>query len=64
MEDLINKVRRQIVLRIAVAGSQETAAKVIEQHGGVDRVEMAKGAMRRLEVRRGLRGGGRHIVGQ
>jgi ABC-2 type transport system ATP-binding protein len=44
VDDLIKKVRRQIVLRIAVAGSQEAAAKLIEQYGGVDRVEMAKGA--------------------
>src|SRR5215467_6546428 len=34
VDDLIKKVRRQIVLRIQVAGDQTAAAKLIEQHKG------------------------------
>jgi len=45
VDDLIKKVRRQIVLRIAVAGPQEPAAKVIEQHSGVARVEASDGQL-------------------
>ena len=45
VDDLIKKVRRQIILRIAVAGPQEPAAKLIEQHSGVDRVEASDGQL-------------------
>ena len=43
VNELIKKVRRQIVLRIRVEGPQEAAAKLIEQHNAVDRVELAPG---------------------
>jgi ABC-2 type transport system ATP-binding protein len=43
VKELIKKVRRQIVLRIRVEGPQEAAAKLIEQHSAVDRVELAPG---------------------
>jgi ABC-2 type transport system ATP-binding protein len=43
VETLIKKVREQIVLRIAVAGSLDDAAKLIGQHTIVDRIEMAPG---------------------
>src|SRR5262245_36468880 len=45
VDDLIKKVRRQIVLRIMVAGPQEPAAKLIQQHTGVDRVEASDGQL-------------------
>ncbi len=37
--DLIKQVRPQIILHIAVAGAQEPAARLMEQHSIVDRVE-------------------------
>jgi ABC-2 type transport system ATP-binding protein len=40
---LLKKVRRQIVLRIAVAGDQEPAAKLIGQHSIIDKIELAPG---------------------
>jgi ABC-2 type transport system ATP-binding protein len=41
VNELIKKVRRQIVLRIQVAGDQTVAAKLIEQHSGVDKVDLS-----------------------
>jgi ABC-2 type transport system ATP-binding protein len=41
VQDLIHKVRPSIVLRIAIAGVQEPAAKLLEQHDIVARVEPA-----------------------
>ena len=43
VDELIKKVRRQIVLRINVAGAQDAAAKLIEQHSGVAKVELTQG---------------------
>jgi ABC-2 type transport system ATP-binding protein len=43
VNELIKKVRRQVVLRINVAGAQDAAAKVIQQHSGVDKVELTAG---------------------
>jgi ABC-2 type transport system ATP-binding protein len=43
VDDLIKRVRPQIVLRINVQGSLEAAAKIVEQHDTVDRVEIATG---------------------
>jgi ABC-2 type transport system ATP-binding protein len=43
VNELIKKVRCQIVLRVRVDGSQEAAAKLIEQHSTVDRVELSAG---------------------
>jgi len=43
VNELIKKVRRQIVLRINVAGAQDAAAKLIEQHSGVAKVELTQG---------------------
>jgi ABC-2 type transport system ATP-binding protein len=45
VHELIKFVRPQIVLRIAVAGAQEPAAKLIQQHTGVDRVEASDGQL-------------------
>jgi len=45
VNELIKKVRRQIVLHIQVAGDQTAAAKLIEQHGGVDKVDLSGGEM-------------------
>lgn len=45
VDDLIKKVRRQIVLRIAVAGSQDSAAKLIEQSSSVDKLETSDGQL-------------------
>src|SRR5262245_1384409 len=38
---LISKVRPSIVLKISVAGSQEDAAKLLQQHDTVDRIEVS-----------------------
>jgi ABC-2 type transport system ATP-binding protein len=43
VDELIKKVRHQVVLRINVAGAQDAAAKLIEQHPGVDKVELTAG---------------------
>src|SRR5262249_47109815 len=45
VHELIKFVRPQIVLRIMVAGPQEPAAKLIQQHTGVDRVEASDGQL-------------------
>jgi ABC-2 type transport system ATP-binding protein len=45
VNELIKKVRRQIVLRINVGGTQDAAAKIIQQHNGVDRVELTGGEL-------------------
>src|SRR5262249_36245592 len=45
VHELIKFVRPQVILRIAVAGPQESAAKLIEQHTGVDRVEARDGQL-------------------
>jgi ABC-2 type transport system ATP-binding protein len=45
VDDLIKKVRRQIVLRIAVAGAQDPAAKLIEQHSSVDKIQSVDGQL-------------------
>jgi ABC-2 type transport system ATP-binding protein len=41
--DVMKMVRRQIVLQIAVAGEQQPAARLLEQHSGVERIELADG---------------------
>jgi ABC-2 type transport system ATP-binding protein len=45
VNELIKKVRRQVVLRMNVAGAQEPAARVIEQHSGVAGVELTAGEL-------------------
>jgi ABC-2 type transport system ATP-binding protein len=45
VHELIKFVRPLVILRIAVAGPQEPAAKLIEQHTGVDRVEASDGQL-------------------
>jgi ABC-2 type transport system ATP-binding protein len=45
VDDLIKKVRRQIVLRIAVAGPQDPAAKLLEGHSIIDRIELSDGQL-------------------
>jgi ABC-2 type transport system ATP-binding protein len=41
--DVMKMVRRQIVLQIAVAGEQSHAARLLEQHAGVERIELTDG---------------------
>ena len=41
--EVIQMVRRQIVLQVAVAGEQQPAARLLEQHPSVERVEPRDG---------------------
>ncbi|HEX3999096.1 MAG TPA: ABC transporter ATP-binding protein [Pirellulales bacterium] len=43
--DVMLLVRHQTVLRIRVAGDQEPAARLLEQHTGVEKVELAHGGL-------------------
>ena len=43
--DVMLLVRHQVVLRIGVAGSLESAAKLLEQHAGVEKIDIADGAL-------------------
>ncbi len=43
--DVMLLVRHQVVLRIRVAGAPESAAKLLEQHSGVEKVELADGGL-------------------
>jgi ABC-2 type transport system ATP-binding protein len=43
--DVMHLVRRQIVLRIRVAGDPEPAARLLEQHAGVEKIELADGGL-------------------
>ena len=43
--DVMLLVRHQVVLRIRVAGVPESAAKLLEQHSGVEKVELADGGL-------------------
>jgi ABC-2 type transport system ATP-binding protein len=43
--DVMLLVRRQVVLRIGVAGPPELAARLLEQHTGVEKIEIAEGAL-------------------
>ena len=43
--DVMLLVRRQLVLRVGVAGPLEPAAKLLEQHAGVEKIEIADGAL-------------------
>ena len=43
--DVMRLVRRQVVLRIGVAGPPEPAARLLEQHAGVEKIEVADGGL-------------------
>jgi ABC-2 type transport system ATP-binding protein len=43
--DVLHLVRRQVVLRIRVAGDPEPAARLLEQHSGVEKVDLADGGL-------------------
>ena len=43
--DVMLLVRRQVVLRIRVAGDQQPAARLLEQHAGVEKIELADGGL-------------------
>jgi ABC-2 type transport system ATP-binding protein len=43
--EVMRRVRQQPVLQVAVVGDQQRAAKVLEQHRFVDRVELRNGHM-------------------
>ncbi len=43
--DVMLLVRHQVVLRIGVAGPLEPAAKLLEQHAGVEKIDIADGAL-------------------
>jgi ABC-2 type transport system ATP-binding protein len=45
VHDLIKRVRPQVILRIAVAGAGEGAAKLLEQHSAVEKVEPVDGQL-------------------
>src|SRR6185369_10071281 len=45
VHDLIKRVRPQVILRIAVAGAGEGAAKLLEQHSAVQKVEPVDGQL-------------------
>ncbi len=45
VSDVMKQVRRQTVLNIAVTGDVEAAAKLLEQHDSVDRVETKNGKL-------------------
>jgi len=51
--DVMKQVRQQIVLNIAVAGENDAAAKLLEQHDSVDQVE-AGDAQMRVKLREGI----------
>ena len=38
--EMLNRVRRQPILEIAVLGDLDAAAKLIEQHGSVEKIEI------------------------
>jgi ABC-2 type transport system ATP-binding protein len=43
--DVMLLVRRQVVLRIRVAGAPEPAARLLEQHAGVEKIDVAEGGL-------------------
>ena len=43
--DVMLLVRHQVVLRIRVGGPPESAAKLLQQHSGVEKVEIADGGL-------------------
>ena len=45
VHDLIKRVRPQVILRIAVVGAGEGAAKLLEQHSAVEKVEPVDGQL-------------------
>jgi ABC-2 type transport system ATP-binding protein len=45
VNDLIKRVRPQVILRIAVVGPMDAAAKLIMQYAAVDRIEPADGQL-------------------
>ena len=43
MAEVMRLVRRQVVLQIAVAGDQQPAARLLEQHASVEKIELTDG---------------------
>jgi ABC-2 type transport system ATP-binding protein len=52
--DVMLLVRRQVVLRIGVAGHPQPAARLLEQHAGVEKIEIAEGILI-VTLREGIR---------
>jgi len=45
VDEVMRRVRRQHILKVGVAGDQEAAAKLLEQHAGVEKVETHNGVI-------------------
>jgi len=53
VQQVMQMVRRQIVLRVGVSGDQEPAARLLEQHASVERIAPVDGVLR-VTLREGI----------